>query len=106
MKGRSTIIATALAGLVAGLSVARWAQKARNRADSSTPQPSTVEAEADLIDIKGIGPVYRQRLAKAGIDSFEELVEAGAAKVAKVTGIDEIAAADWIAQAITLAASS
>ncbi|HUG75299.1 MAG TPA: helix-hairpin-helix domain-containing protein [Acidimicrobiia bacterium] len=104
MKGRSNIITTALAGLVAGLSVARWIRKARKRANSTTPGATTVEA--DLIDIKGIGPVYRQRLAKAGIDSFDELVEAGAAKVATVTGVDEAAAADWIAQAITLAASS
>lgn len=106
MKGRSTIIATALAGLIAGLSVARWIQKTRKRANPSTTQDATVEVEADLIDIKGIGPVYRQRLAKAGIDSFDELVEAGAAKVAKVTGAEETAAADWIAQAITLAAPS
>jgi predicted flap endonuclease-1-like 5' DNA nuclease len=104
VKGRGTIMATALAGLIAGLSVARWIQRARKRADSNTP--GAVEAEVDLIEIKGIGPVYRQRLAKAGIDSFEQLVEAGAAKVATVTGVDEMAAADWIAQAITLAASS
>jgi len=99
-------MATALAGLIAGLAVARWIQKSGKRADSNTPRIATVEAEADLMDIKGIGPVYRQRLAKAGIDSFEQLVEAGAAKVATVTGVDEMAAADWIAQAITLAASS
>jgi predicted flap endonuclease-1-like 5' DNA nuclease len=104
VKGRGTIMATALAGLIAGLSVARWIQRARKPADSNTPE--TVEAEVDLIEIKGIGPVYRQRLAKAGIDSFEQLVEAGAAKVATVTGVEEMAAADWIAQAITLAASS
>lgn len=106
MKGRNTIVATALAGLLAGLSVARWIRRARGRGDSTTPEGATAEADADLIDIKGIGPVYRQRLAKAGIDSFDELVEAGAAKVAAVTGVEETAAADWIAQAITLAASS
>ncbi|MEX2322489.1 MAG: helix-hairpin-helix domain-containing protein [Acidimicrobiia bacterium] len=106
MKGRSTIIATAIAGLLAGLSVARWIQKTRKQAGSDTPGAATAESEADLIDIKGIGPVFRQRLVKAGIDSFDELVEAGAAKVATVTGVGEIAAADWIAQAITLAASS
>lgn len=106
MKGRSTIVATALAGLLAGLSVARWIQKARRRGDSSPPEAPTEGTEADLIDIKGIGPVYRKRLAAAGIDSFEELVEAGAARVAAVTGVEETAAADWIAQAVTLAASS
>lgn len=105
MKGRSTIIATAIAGLVAGLSVARWIQKSRRRAQS-TPDATASDVEADLIDIKGIGPVYRQRLAEAGIDSFDALVEAGAAKVAAVTGVEETAAADWIEQAITLAASS
>jgi predicted flap endonuclease-1-like 5' DNA nuclease len=106
VKGRSTIIATAFAGLVAGLSVARWIQKSRKRADTAPPKAASGESDADLIDIKGIGPVYRQRLAKAGIDSFDELVEAGPAKVATVTGVEEAAASDWIAQAITLAASS
>jgi predicted flap endonuclease-1-like 5' DNA nuclease len=106
MKGRSILIVTALVGLIAGLSVARWIQKARKRSTSTSPETVAAEAVPDLIDIKGIGPVYRERLAKAGIDSFDELVEAGATKVASVTGVEEAAAADWIAQAITLAAAS
>jgi predicted flap endonuclease-1-like 5' DNA nuclease len=106
MKGRTNLIVTAFAGLIAGLSVARWIQKSRKRANAETPAAATAETEADLIDIKGIGPVYRERLDKAGINSFDEFVEAGAARVAEVTGVEETAAADWIAQAITLAASS
>ncbi len=56
-------------------------------------------ADDDLAEVRGIGPVYRARLAEAGITSFATLAAAAPAEVAAATGVPEERAADWIAQA-------
>jgi polyhydroxyalkanoate synthase len=70
---------------------------------SPFPEPEPAEPD-DLSDVKGIGPVYRARLADAGIVTFAQLASADAQAVAHHAGVSERAAADWITQASELAA--
>jgi predicted flap endonuclease-1-like 5' DNA nuclease len=55
----------------------------------------------DLTEITGIGPVYRARLAEAGIASFAALAHADAAAVAEAIGTGEAQVTDWAEQAAT-----
>lgn len=68
-------------------------------ADTSAPT-----AAEDLARVWGIGPVYRTRLAEAGITTFAALGAADPVFVAATTGVPPGRAADWIAQAAALAA--
>jgi hypothetical protein len=75
---------------------------------SPFPAPSPVPAAPpdvpdDLSDVTGIGPVYRTRLAEAGIATFAALSAADPATVAGHAGVTERMAADWINQASDLA---
>ena len=64
------------------------------------PTPGDTEAEADdLTLIKGIGPVYSQRLARAGIIGFAQLAAADAAALAHALDLPETTILDWIDQA-------
>jgi predicted flap endonuclease-1-like 5' DNA nuclease len=58
----------------------------------------------DLAEVWGIGPVFRSRLAQAGISTFADLAAAAPTQVAAATGVPPERAADWIAQAAALAA--
>lgn len=56
---------------------------------------------ASIASIEGIGPVYSEKLAEAGIKTTEKLLKEGAAKkgraqIAKDTGIDEKKILRWI----------
>ncbi len=53
----------------------------------------------DLTEIVGIGPVYRDRLHRAGITGFADLAAADAAGIAGRVGTGEAAVADWVEQA-------
>ena len=68
-------------------------------ASTAPPAPPAPSARQDLAEIRGIGPVYRDRLAKAGITRFAALAAARPETVAAATGVPEERAADWIAQA-------
>jgi len=51
--------------------------------------------------IEGIGPVYKEKLAKAGISTVEALLEKGASKkgrkeIAEASGIGEGVILDWV----------
>jgi predicted flap endonuclease-1-like 5' DNA nuclease len=57
-----------------------------------------------ITEIEGIGPVFQEKLAGAGITSVEGLLEAGAAKkgrknLAAETGIDESKILNWVNKA-------
>lgn len=66
--------------------------------------PALAAAEADdLAVVSGIGPVFRSRLAEAGITTFARLAAADPAAVVDATGVTPRRAADWIAQATALA---
>ncbi len=67
----------------------------------STPPPPQSEPD-DLTAIKGIGPVYAERLGAAGIGSYRALAESDAAAVAEQIETSEDVVAGWIAQAEAL----
>jgi len=66
-------------------------------------EASAPTAAEDLAQVRGIGPVYRTRLAEAGITTFAALAAADPVFVAATTGVPPGRAADWIAQAAALA---
>ncbi len=72
------------------------------------PSGQSVEDQAadvadDLTVVKGIGPVFAERLNAAGIVSYADLAQASPqALEAAVATNQKIAAEDWIAQAKTL----
>lgn len=54
-----------------------------------------------ITEIEGIGPVFQEKLAGAGITTVEGLLEAGASKagrkkIAEETGIDESKVLPWV----------
>jgi predicted flap endonuclease-1-like 5' DNA nuclease len=68
--------------------------------DLVAPAPGDTEVEAeDLTLIKGIGPVYSQRLARAGVISFDQLAAADAAALAQTLDLPETTILEWIEQA-------
>lgn len=62
------------------------------------PAPPLVPAD-DLAEVWGIGPVFRGRLADAGITTFAALAASDPAVVAAAAAVPEERAADWISQA-------
>jgi large subunit ribosomal protein L21 len=65
-------------------------------------RPAAAPAADDLAEVWGIGPIYRHRLAEAGVTTFAALAAAAPAAVAAATGVPEERAAGWIAQAAAL----
>jgi len=65
--------------------------------------PAPAEPE-DLAEVRGIGPVYRSRLAQIGVATFAQLADADPDAVVAATGVLPSRAADWIAQAAGRAA--
>lgn len=59
------------------------------------------EIEADLEDIKGIGPTYAQRLREAGIEDVAALAEADAADLSERADVAESRVQNWIDRAGT-----
>lgn len=56
---------------------------------------------ASISSIEGIGPVYSEKLAEAGIKTTEKLLNEGASRkgrgaIAKATGIDEKKVLRWV----------
>jgi large subunit ribosomal protein L21 len=69
------------------------------------PAPATPLAPADdLAEVWGIGPVFRGRLAAAGITTFAALAASDPAGVAAAAGVPEERAAGWVAEAVARAA--
>ncbi len=59
------------------------------------------EIMASIADIEGIGPVFQEKLGKAGITTVEGLLKEGASKkgrsaIAEASGIDEGKILDWV----------
>jgi large subunit ribosomal protein L21 len=75
---------------------------AADEAAAAAPPPAA--APDDLALVWGIGPVYRGRLAEAGIGTFAVLAASDPAVVAAAAGVPEQRAAGWIRQAAELAA--
>jgi len=101
-----------IGGVVAGLGAAVWALRDKllpapeipdgppPRFRTGSPDPSA--APPDLTTVKGIGPVYADRLTAAGITTFAELTQAGVGAVSDAAGVSESTAASWIEQAVAL----
>ena len=107
---RFLIVLAALAAIAAVVSRLRERSAASPEAGlpgvEPRPPAAPVEVPAepdDLARVWGIGPVYRARLADAGISTFAGLAAADPAAVVEATGIPPNRAADWIAQAAALA---
>ena len=61
--------------------------------------PAHVDPPVELTTIEGIGPVYAERLAAAGIENASKLADTDAAAVAAAAGVSESRAAGWIVSA-------
>jgi len=110
-----------LTGLALGLAAAGWALRERllpapaipdeppprfrgvtpppPAPPATDPSPSPAPEPDDLTAIRGIGPVYAERLAAAGITRFAELAAADAAALAAHCGVGPATAAAWIDRA-------
>jgi predicted flap endonuclease-1-like 5' DNA nuclease len=90
-----------VAGVVAGLGAAAWALR-----DKMLPAPEVHEEPPpkfrtgggadDLTLIRGVGPVYRDRMTASGIHSFADLAQASVADVAEAAGVSESTAQGWV----------
>ncbi len=96
-----------IAGVVVGLGAAAWALR-----DRLLPPPVAPEGPApafrtpptpdDLTKVKGIGPVYAERLAAAGMSTFKSMIAAGAEAVGDAAGVSKQTADKWVTSAKTL----
>lgn len=67
------------------------------------PAPAdAVPPRADITEVKGIGPVFAERLAVFGIHGLAGLSVADPGTVATAAGVTEDRAAEWIAEAASL----
>ena len=100
-----------IGGVVIGLGAAVWALRdkllpAPQIPDGPPPRfrsaDTSVASTDDLTAVKGIGPVYAERLVEADITTFAELIDAGVAAVSEAAGVSESTAVSWMEQADNL----
>ncbi len=103
-----------IAGVLAGLGAAAWALRDKILPAPAVPEgppprfrtpPSKPAAGAepdDLTKVKGIGPVYAERLAAAGFDTFAALRSAGPEALGDAAGVSAETAAKWVRAASQL----
>ena len=104
-----------LFGIAAGLAAVVWAMRDRfvSIASPKEPEPPTFRvvppppeppssAGDELTRVKGIGPVYAERLRTGGITSLKELASVPPDKVAEAADVPTERAADWVSQASDL----
>jgi predicted flap endonuclease-1-like 5' DNA nuclease len=92
-----------IAGVVAGLAAAVWAVRDRMLPAPETPTDTPPKfrqgshaSQDDLTEIKGIGPAFAERLAEAGITTFDALAEQDADAVAEAVNTTPEIAQRWI----------
>lgn len=106
-------------GLAVGIGAVVWALKdrilpapqipedppPRFRSGPSSPAAAdpTPSSSDDLTDVKGIGPVYADRLNEGGFTSFADVAGATPAAVSEAGRVSEEVAAGWIERASELA---
>ncbi len=97
-----TSVPTAEAEAKTKKAVAEMGQQAAKTkaADTVTRTAEAVLAADDLTEIKGIGPVFAERLSQAGIMTFDDVARASAEQLREVTHATSVANPDeWIEQA-------
>ncbi|ELZ27409.1 hypothetical protein C475_05805 [Halosimplex carlsbadense 2-9-1] len=67
--------------------------------EPSAGAPTDPAPDAELEDIKGIGPTYAERLREAGVDGVGALAESDAAALSEETDIAESRVENWVEQA-------
>lgn len=91
-----------LAGVVAVLWLVRdrfvtvWRPGLQRPAPFRVPPPDHAAPSPELTAIRGIGPVYAERLSLAGLTTPEDLRAAGADAVAEAAKASSERAAAWI----------
>jgi predicted flap endonuclease-1-like 5' DNA nuclease len=70
-------------------------------AEDAVKGTDTGSVDADLEDIKGIGPAYAERLREAGVEGVGGLADADVAAVAAESGIAESRIRKWVDRART-----
>jgi predicted flap endonuclease-1-like 5' DNA nuclease len=65
----------------------------------ASPVPAPTPPADDLTAVRGIGPVYAQRLAGLGITHLDDLASADAERLAEGLEISPATIADWQDQA-------
>lgn len=95
-----------LIGIVGGIAALAWAMRDRfvSVAISREPEPPTFRETARVIHppvdvLAGIGKVYADRLAKAGIGDVGALAAATPDSVGEAAGVSSARARDWIDRA-------
>jgi predicted flap endonuclease-1-like 5' DNA nuclease len=94
----AVVIASRLRERPAVLPAAHLPEEGEDEPAGAGEAPAPAEAD-DLAEVSGIGPVYRARLAEAGITTFARLAAADPDAVIAATGVPPARAAYWIAQA-------
>lgn len=95
-------------GFVAGAAAVVWAMRDRfvSVATSREPEPPAFRSEPPVkvvtVDsIEGIGPVFAERLTKAGLGTIEALAGASPDQVAEAASVSAARARTWIDLATT-----
>lgn len=91
-------------GLVAGVAAVIWAMRDRfiSIATNREPEPPAFRSDpsprpAPTVDsIEGIGPVFTDRLTKAGLGTVDALAEASPDRVAEAASVSAAQARTWI----------
>ena len=105
-----------IGGIVIGLGATVWALRDRllpapEIPDGPPPRFRTgaddasgdTDAGSDLTAVRGIGPVYAERLRRNGITTYDELASADPAAIAGQIDVAVATVSDWIGQAAQLA---
>ena len=95
-----------VAGVVVGLAAAAWALRDRLLPAPEVheepppkfrePDAGAAQEQAQLTDVKGIGPVTAGKLTEVGIDDVEALATADPVGLSDLVGTSEATAAKWI----------
>jgi predicted flap endonuclease-1-like 5' DNA nuclease len=81
----------------------------RSRAVRVPPAPAVERSSSPISDaleeIRGIGPVFANRLNEAGIFTYSQLASSSPDELARITEVKRWDPEDWIAEAAALAAA-